>query len=242
MSPGDAIHVWRVALDAVPSELLAPDEAERARRLHFEVDRRRFVGSHAALRIILGACVGASPADLSIVTATDGKPRLDPGRHGTDIRFNLSHSHEVALVAIGCGREVGVDVEHHRPMRDLDTMLARFFSTAEQDALAGLSGADRTRAFFQAWTLKEAYLKGCGDGVSRLDAVEVLRAQDPAPVLRVADRPEDADRWTLTPIEAGEGYSAALAVDGRGWRLRQWNTAVTSLAENGTRAGRDVSE
>ena len=222
------VHVWRVALDAAPWDVLPPDEIDRGRRFHFDADRKRFAGSHAALRLILGAYLGAVPRDITMVVDPGGKPRLDPSRHATELRFNLSHSHELALVAVAHGREVGIDVEHHRPLPDLDDLAARFFSVGERHALAALSGSERARAFFELWTLKEAYLKACADGVLRLEAVEVTLMAS-GPVLRLADRPDDASRWTLTRLAAGVDYSAALAVEGADAALDERDTAVSAL-------------
>jgi 4'-phosphopantetheinyl transferase len=213
------VDVWVIALDVVSGEDaargdLTAHELDRARRLRFEVDRRRFVAGRSALRQILGRCLGVSPVDVSLVVAPGGKPYLDTARHRERVWFNLSHSGDLALLAVSADGEVGVDVERVRPLPDLEAVAARWFSPREQAALAALPPEGRVRAFFSCWTLKEAYLKACGDGLSRrLAAFDVTVGDGWVPcLLEVRDRPGDERRWTLIRLEPGDGYVAGAAV------------------------------
>ncbi len=217
--PPGVVDVWVIALDVVssgepPLRDLAPDELDRARRLRFDVDRRRFVAGRAALRQILGGCLGVSPSDVALGAGPWGKPCLDPARHGSGLRFNLSHSGDLALLALGAGLEVGVDVEQVRPLPELQDIVDRYFSPFERTALAAMPPGRRARAFFACWTLKEAYLKACGDGLQRrLTAVVVTVDDNSEPrLLEVRDRPGDARRWMLARLELGDGYVASVAV------------------------------
>jgi 4'-phosphopantetheinyl transferase len=229
------IHLWRVfvsgtaASDAAAADALSEDERMRASRFHFEADRGRFVASHAALRRILASYLGAAPASLTFGAGTHGKPFLDAPAPGRSLRFSLSHSADLALVAVSLGREVGVDVERVRPRADLEGFAARYFSPRERDALARVPPGDRLRAFLEIWTLKEAYLKACGDGLVRaLDAFDVTVGDARSGLLAVRDRPGDAARWVLRQVEIGEDYVAALAVEGQGWQLRQLDWSAES--------------
>jgi 4'-phosphopantetheinyl transferase len=217
--PGRA-DAWIVALDGVPSDEaasadLAPDEIARARRLRFEEDRHRFVASRLALRRILGGCLKTAPRAIVLCAGPFGKPALDPGIHGTEIRFNVAHSGALALVAVGHALEVGVDVERHRPLPELEALGARYFSPRERSTLASLPVSRRTAAFFEYWTLKEAYLKACGDGLNRrLDAFDVALNEGSSPrLLEVRDRPGDERLWTLARLRPAEGYAAAVVIE-----------------------------
>ena len=214
------VDVWIVALDGVQggepeAADLAPDEAERAHRLRFEADRRRFVGSRVALRRILAGCLGVTSREIAFRASPFGKPRLDPERHGSALRFNVSHSGDLALVAVSGEVEVGVDIELRRPRPDLEALVARYFSPGERVAIAALPAAHRLEAFFDYWTLKEAYLKACGDGLNRrLDAFDVVLDHDlPPRLVDVRDRPGDQYRWTLAQLRPAAGYAAAIAAE-----------------------------
>ena len=117
--PPAEIHLWTIPLEPPPERvaalrlLLTPEETARADRFHFEHHRRRFTVGRGALRELLAAYLDGAPDDLHFVYGEKGKPFLDgPAAAGDDLRFNLSNSHELALVAVGVGHELGVDLEH----------------------------------------------------------------------------------------------------------------------------------
>jgi 4'-phosphopantetheinyl transferase len=217
LAPG-AVHVWRVRLDdaaAAPAlrPLLSDDERARADRFYTEDLRVRFTIAHGWKRRILARYVETRPASLAFACAEHGKPSLvDADAHG--VHFNLSHSADLALVAVRRGGPVGVDVEHWK--RDVEHLeiADRFFSPNECRALFAL--ADDPRAvvagFFAAWSRKEAYLKATGDGITRgLEHFDVsLTPGEPAALL--ADRldPDATRRWVLTSLDVAPSYSAAL--------------------------------
>jgi 4'-phosphopantetheinyl transferase len=219
-----SVRVWTIALPGTP-EALAPfrpilgdEERDRAARFHRAEDRDRYVTAHGALRLILADCVAADPAGLRFTLARHGKPALVREAGWPDLRFNLSHSGDLAVVAVAVGREVGIDVERIDPRRaDMD-IARRFFSPREVAALRGLAEADRARGFFACWTRKEAYIKGRGEGLSLpLDGFDVsLTPGEPAALLCSRIDPDDIGRWSLHEVTVGEGYAAALAVESAG--------------------------
>lgn len=227
----DAVHVWRTVTEVPASRLaplyeaLAPDERARAGRFRFEEDRRRFTVARGVLRSILARYLDVEPAAVEFRYGAHGKPSLAETVAGRDLRFNLSHSHGLALHAFAVGRELGVDVERVRPATDILGVARRSFSLAEVDALTSLPPGQRREGFFNCWTRKEAFIKAHGAGtalgLSRFDVT--LRPDEPAALLRFDGDPGEAARWSLRALDAGEGYKAALAVEGRGWELRCWD-------------------
>ena len=230
-APGE-IHLWTIPLEPPPERvaalrrLLTADETARADRFHFDHHRRRFTVGRGALRELLAAYLDAAPDDLHFVYGEKGKPFLDgPAAAGDDLRFNLSNSHELALVAVGVGRELGVDVEHLRPMPDGEQIAERFFSRTERLELAGLPASRRDEGFFNCWTRKEAYLKAMGDGLTvALDRFDVTLAPSQPPRLLALDgSAQAAARWSLLDLHPAPGYVGALAIPDPGpWRLRGW--------------------
>jgi 4'-phosphopantetheinyl transferase len=223
--PADEVHVWRVDIAAKSANggvaTLCDAERARADRFRFPADRDRFVASHVALRAILASYLEAAPAALAFGESAHGKPFVEAPDAGRALRFSLSHSGDVALVAVGLEREVGVDVERVRALDDLEGFAARYFSVAERDALARVPSVERPRAFFEIWTLKEAYLKACGEGLTRaLDAFDVTVGSASPRLVAVRDRPGDEARWTLKQLFPYAGHVGALAATGTGWLLR----------------------
>ena len=214
------VHVWRVPLDdetRVESywALLDDEERRRATRFVRDVHRRRFIAAHGALRTILAGYLDARPTALAFVNGEHGKPALRNVTGRPSVEFNLSHSDDLALVAVARARAVGVDLERWSEVEHLE-LAERFFSPGERDALRALAHAPHLveAGFFAAWTRKEAYLKATGQGIARgLHHFDVaLTPGEPARLL--ADRLDDAAtaRWSMIALEPAPGYSAALVV------------------------------
>lgn len=218
----EAVHVWRVRLDPSAEldeswELLSNDEQRRADRLIQEHHRRRFVAAHGALRRILAGYTASHARELEFHRGPHGKPTLATahGRSRPELEFNLSHSADLALVAVARERPVGVDLERWKPEMDHLALANRFFSPSERASLRSLAGRgdDLVYGFFAAWTRKEAYLKARGEGVMRgLHHFDVTLAPgEPARVL--ADRLDAAiERWRMRSIVPDPDYSAAIVV------------------------------
>jgi 4'-phosphopantetheinyl transferase len=163
-----------------------------------------------------------------------GKPLLAGGLH-PPVQFNVSHSGDLVLVALSRGRAVGVDVEYMRMDIATEEIAARFFSAAECSALATVAPALRYAAFFACWTRKEAYLKARGDGLSLvLSQFDVsLLPGDEARLLATRHDATEVHRWNLRALDGGDGYQAALAVEGGSWKLKCWNWQAASIGGPG---------
>jgi 4'-phosphopantetheinyl transferase len=221
-----AAHVWLAALPderartAGAGGILSPDELERAARFIRPEDRDRFITGRSILRMILGRYTGRAPESLEFSYSPHGKPAL---RHRTDLRFNLSDSRMLVLVAVACKQEVGIDIEHSRSNVAAMEIAGRFFSPAEIAALRAIPPDGRIQAFFRCWTRKEAYLKARGEGLSLpLSRFSVSFAPGaPAALLHSEDDPGEPGRWSLRDIPIPD-YCAALAVAGPCSSLRYW--------------------
>lgn len=221
VQPGD-VHVWRLALDLAVEpflELLQPDELDRANRFYFEKDRKRFAIARGFLRVLLGRYLQTDPKSLMFSYGAYGKPGLE----GTSLRFNMSHSGNLALYGFTEGREIGVDVEQERADFTTDDIAGRFFSPFEVESLCRLPGEERVASFFRCWTRKEAYIKATGRGLSQpLDGFDVtLGPGERAALLRNDDGTHE--RWTMAGIDVGPGYAGALAVEGQISSIYFWN-------------------
>jgi 4'-phosphopantetheinyl transferase len=217
LDPGE-VHVWRASLALAPDEVsgcmanLSADERERAHRFVVEPARAQFVAARSALRAILALYLGRAPEDVRFVLGPVGKPSL--ANAASPLFFNLSHSREVALVAVTRSGEIGVDVEHVREMATRDAMAERFFHPNEVAALQTLPPDLRARGFFNAWTRKEAFLKATGKGISYgIDRVEVTLAPGDLPrVLSVDGSVTAASTWWLSVFAPAPEYIGAVAM------------------------------
>lgn len=216
---GEDVQLWRIDLDALASAesrwqaILSPDERDRASRFHFERDRLHFSAARACLRTLLGRYLGSEPQELRFRYSDKGKPELAQPHASSGLTFNLSHSGGVALIGLTRNRPIGVDIEHIRDDFDTAAIAQRFFSAAEQERILKLPPDQQHRAFFRCWTLKEAFIKALGEGLSHPLHQFDVSVDAEAPVSLVT-RPNasEAELWELHPVEAGAGYAAAVAV------------------------------
>jgi 4'-phosphopantetheinyl transferase len=224
LSPGD-VHLWRCTLDLAPKDrdrlglLLSREEREKVARLRFARDRDRATASRGWLRRLAAAYVGISPYELAIGRGAYGKPQLPEAPPRDWLCFNVSDSQSVAVYAFARGREVGVDVERVREDFEHEELAERFFAAGERESLFSIPQAERSRAFFRFWTVKEAYVKARGDGLAiapetfaiTFEGGEAARLEE-APE---GARPDELERWSFRTFEPAEGFVGAVAVERR---------------------------
>jgi 4'-phosphopantetheinyl transferase len=236
----DEVHVWRAELD-LPDQVvyqlrqtLDSAEVSRACRFHFEKDRSRFIVARGLLRTILGTYLNLDPQILRFGYGGQGKPFLmgNNAKDASALRFNLSHSGGVALMAVTLNRELGTDLELIRPEFATETIAEQFFSVQETAKLRALPADVQTEAFFNCWTRKEAYLKARADGLSfPLDQFSVsLIPGEPPALLSLLGEPDEIARWSVIHLNPGSGYVGALVVEGRVLRLRTFQFPGLPLA------------
>jgi 4'-phosphopantetheinyl transferase len=212
--------MWTIPLDlsgaqtARSAAFLSAEERTRAQSFRSALHRDRFTVAHGALREILATRLGQDPVKLELLSGADDKPRIRRRPGVADLRFSLSHSDGLALVAVVRGREVGVDLERIDARTEVSKLARRFFAPEEVAAFDALDPADRRHGFFRCWTRKEAYLKALGTGLHLpLDRFAVtLEAGQPARLLRAAAG--DSSSWTMHSFEPAAGYVAAVVVEG----------------------------
>jgi 4'-phosphopantetheinyl transferase len=188
------LHVWRAQLnsDGWPSaDCLPSEERERATSLHRPPARKRWVAARWALRGVLSHYLEEAPAEIELRVRSNGKPMLSGP--SVSLRFNLSHSGDRALVAIARGREIGVDIERIEPRRDILALARRALGPAEAAEIRKAGSWERSALFHAAWTRREALAKCFGTGLGA-----------PLPAAAV----------TVSALDAGPGFAAAIAVSG----------------------------
>lgn len=228
--PENRIDVWRVSLEqrleqeTSLTEILAPDENERAKRFKFAIHRSRFIVARGALRQILSNYLGVS-ADSLAFQYNNGKPELAGPCKSASLDFNVSHSGELALIAVTQSRSVGIDIEEIRSEVDCLEVARSFFSKREQAALSALPSEKQRNAFFACWTRKEAFLKASGMGISvPLSTFSVSIEPDKEPVLEeVATNSEAVEYWSFANIRPKFGFEGAVVYAGHGCPIHCWD-------------------
>lgn len=199
----DPVTVWwidlRTEVDPGP---LDPKECERAADFRDPVQRRRFVTAHVAVREILGMTTGRAPERIAMTRGRYGKPRLIQAGPP----FSLSHSGDVALLAVGADREVGIDVEQVRPQFPARTFARRYFPPPEADFVGS-----STARYATLWTRKEACVKVAGERLVRGLGLPVGDLREPI----VGTGPRSAPGpFRCADLSAPEGFAAAVALAG----------------------------
>jgi 4'-phosphopantetheinyl transferase len=193
--PSAKIHVWRAELGGGgggPShEILPTAERERAEAIKRPLSRQRWVASRWALRAILARYLREDPAVVKLRLGESGKPALaDPT---APLRFNLSHSGALALIALVGGREVGVDIEEVQAGRNVVALSRRALDPAAAAAVLAAAPGTRPTAFHQAWTRREAIAKCLGSGFAA---------------------PQRSNQVCVTDLQPNPRYVAAVASEG----------------------------
>lgn len=192
--------------------LLNLSEQARATRFRHRADRAAYVAAHALLRHMLSDALGGDPRAWAFETGLAGKPALAASTRSR-LHFNISHARGLVACAIA-GVPLGVDAEVC--YGEAPSAVAERFAPGERAMLAKAAGAEYRSIFFRLWTLKEAYLKATGEGLSgRLDSPAFHL--DP---LRVTFRPRERDpaapdnpaAWQFLEFLPCDGYRLALAV------------------------------
>lgn len=213
---------------------MSDDERARAAGFAIESLRRRFIVRRGLLRSLLASYLGADPEELRFAYGPRDKPRLVGRTAWEDLKFNSSHSHATALVAVTEGRDVGIDLEKMRHEVDIKGIASRYFAPSEVARLECEPTSGQLALFFRLWTSKEAWIKTRGGGLSMpLDQFEIRlgSGKDPALVTTPGDRRNKSSGY-VHELPVGSDHAAAVAVaeSGLSIHLREW-TAEMAVVE-----------
>lgn len=187
---------------------LSEDERSRVARFHFSHDQEAFALYHACKRIILSQYLSVSPHSVPILIGDNGKPFLQDNT----LYFNLSHTKNLAVLAVTQLHSVGVDIESMDKKHEILSIAERFFHEKEVKALLScLTFEDQTNCFYQLWTAKEALLKADGKGISAgLDIFYVC----PNLLVDGSIMHSYSPEMTLIKLDCPDHYAASLAIMG----------------------------
>jgi 4'-phosphopantetheinyl transferase len=194
--------------------LLSEEERARRARFVFARDRCDFAAAHLLLRRVLSVHEDRRPQDWTFVTGRNGKPMLDGGVDDPPgLSFNLAHTRGLVACVVAGGLDVGIDVEQiHRGVNNLD-VARHYLAPTELTDLERCPVNARAEYFARIWTLKEAYLKATGEGISE-SLNRCAFAFEGAHSLRFAPADSSEGEACTFALFALEDYRLAVAVRG----------------------------
>ena len=210
----NTVHIWLNYLNIHEARLkhlyplLSAKEKERSERLKFYKHRKRFIAAHGFMRSVLENYIETPASEIIFSSNDKGKPALDKQTHHTNIHFNLSHSNNIALLAICLNHEIGVDIEYLDRKNDWKGIIKRFYTPAEQADIFKLPENQQQNAFFQMWTRKEAYMKALGLGLhlSPNKFSLTVPPEKPALVKHLSDKYKEPEIINFGEIQLPESY------------------------------------
>ena len=218
----DAVHLWYDVPDASEDEVrrrcaqgvVSADEWEQCARFVFDDGRRECLAARYLVRTVLSYYADGVPSSAwQFETNAFGRPRIAGPAGAMGLRFNLSHAGGMVVCVVSARHEVGVDVEWLGRRTPLH-LAASHFAPAERAALDALAAAARPRRFLEYWTLKEAYIKARGEGLSLpLDQFAFDTGAPGRPVIHFADGfPDTSAAWQFERLFIGADHMTAVAI------------------------------
>jgi 4'-phosphopantetheinyl transferase len=224
------LHVWRVCLNLATGanqhlwSLLCDAEQQRAKRFVRPQDQEKFVQVRGVLRVLLGEYLGIAGSALQFDYTEYGKPQLAASCNPLRLEFNVSHSHQLAVIAVSCAIAVGIDVEHINDQVHYQNISQRFFADQEHEILLQQPPSQQRQAFFQLWTCKEACIKAIGGSIAHaLDRVVVAESIEQSLIsVDIMDQGGNLQPLSVQTLNLGEDYRGAVATPERFPHLCTW--------------------
>jgi len=218
----DEAHVWTADPATIDfHDILSPDERERMQRFLFERDRLSYMAAHGLARLALSTFAPVTPEAWDFQYGANGKPEIA----GSTLRFNISHTHGLVACVITMAIDCGIDVERLDRPTDFHSLAERVLSPDERAALIAVPEAAQPERFFSCWTLKEAYVKARGCGIS----IPLEQCSFEPRVTLLDDDPDDwqFERWAPT---AQHVLAVALRSGGRRRRIVRHQSLTSSAS------------
>lgn len=206
--------------------ILSTEEVERADRFRFDADRNRFITGRAVVRHALSRFADVEPADWRFTVNSFGRPQIAGPAEFRQLRFSASRTNGLTMCAVTRGREIGADLECLREYPA--NIVESYFSQNEARAIRQGTLEERSFLFFAKWTLKEAYCKAKGLGLSIPIAKTSFSLVNEQPRMTIEPPLEDdSARWKFRLFSPRPKYVAALCVD-----VRQQPMAYIEVDDN----------
>jgi 4'-phosphopantetheinyl transferase len=201
------------ATEALCERLLSADERDRLSRLTLPKVRRELLHGRALTRLVLSRHAPLGPTEWCFARGLHGKPEVAGPAPAPRLRFNIAHTAGMLVVGVTLERDLGVDVENTTRAVDDEHLAERFFAPAEAADVLARHGDDRRQRFFDYWTLKEAYIKACGEGLALgLDRFWLDLDRDMPRISFAPELDDDPSAWQFARYRPTPTHALAVAI------------------------------
>ncbi len=215
--PEDVIYVWRGHLTTLQDQfskfikILSAAEHAKANQLQ-GLAKRQFIFSRISLRLLLSRYLGVEPEKISFIVGDHGKLKLD-SRY--DISFNVSHSEEYGLFAFCKGtHDLGIDIEKVGSEKVSRFIVRKHLSASEKHTLDSIEDHEKIAYVFQLWTLKEAWAKATGLGISNVKLSEVEFTEENSNISLTSKSQANANDWLFLKVPSPNGFVSSICYRG----------------------------
>ena len=228
------VHIWLNYLNLHQARLkhlyplLSAAEKERSERFKFYKHRKNYIASHGFLHTVLNYYVDTPANEIAFKLGEQGKPSIIDEQNPDNIQFNLSHSGNLAILAICKNHQLGADIEHTDRKADWAGIARRFFTENEQQDFFQLDESKQEDAFYKVWTRKEAHMKTTGKGLSLSPTqFEVSIPPKPAAFIRNL-KSEDNNFYKMQDIDLPDMYNDYHVSLSAGFDFKQLQSFIHS--------------
>ena len=208
------IHVWEFNIEVYQKlsvhyfEYLSEEEAKRVERLRKINDKKQYVIGHIFLRILLSEYLKIPIRQISLFRDAHGKIKLEG--NGGNISFNLSHSDEMVVLAFSQYKDLGVDIERINNIQDFLQIAKQYFRKEEYEYISKIDAESPLRKFYKVWTIKEAFVKATGEGLSR--SLKTFSVETDS-VISIQAGQDTIGVWRYFELEMDRNYAATVVIN-----------------------------
>lgn len=219
------VHIWYIRDQALSDQnllriyhsILSHEESAQYNRFVFEKHKHQYLVTRAALKYILSLySPEVSSEKWEFSKNQYGKPAIISELNPMRLEFNISHTENFITIAINKAKSIGIDTEVIQVERFNMDIVDNFFSPIEIQQLKSLAENQRPYRFYDLWTLKEAYIKACGKGLSiPLDQFSFDISDEGAITFsRHSNSNQPKAEWCFYQMDIDKNYKTSIAVEG----------------------------
>ncbi|MGB5418188.1 4'-phosphopantetheinyl transferase family protein [Algibacter sp.] len=221
-------QIWFINFDISEQEIaslnnfLSEDEILKASKFRFQKDKKSSIITRGVLRLLSSKYLNTKPGEIKFKYGEFGKPEFDLD---TEIKFNVSHSGNMAVIGFVLNDDIGIDIEEIKSNFDVSEIAKSHFSSLEIKALNNLPKAEQVKGFYRCWTRKESFIKAKAKGLSfPLDSFSVsINSDKNAKLLETNWDKNEKDLWKLYSFTPQENYLGAVSVKGNIESIKHFN-------------------